>query len=59
LSPVTVVVERKPNVVSLYDRRPSNVMITELNARLARPQVQQCAVAPFQQKSGNEPKACG
>jgi PEGA domain len=37
-APVTVVVERQPNVVSVYDSRPFNVVITELNARLARQQ---------------------
>ena len=35
---ITVAVERRPNVVSMYESRPFNVAITELNARLARQQ---------------------
>lgn len=34
--PVSVAVQRQPTVVSMYDARPFNAMIAELNARIAR-----------------------
>jgi hypothetical protein len=38
-APVNISVERRPDVVSLYDSRPFNVVITELNGQLARRQM--------------------
>ena len=36
---ITIAIERRPNVVSMYESRPLNVAITELNARLTRRQL--------------------
>jgi Tfp pilus assembly protein PilF len=49
-APVTVVVERRPNVVSVYDSRPFNVVISELNARLARQQLRSGAPSAEEQR---------
>ena len=49
-APVTVVVERRPNVVSVYESRPFNVVITELNARLARQQLRSDAASAEEQR---------
>ena len=49
-APVTVVVERRPNVVSVYESRPFNVVITELNARLARQQLRSGAASTEEQR---------
>jgi hypothetical protein len=38
-APVPIAVERRPTIVSLYESRPFNVVITEFNARLARQQL--------------------
>jgi tetratricopeptide (TPR) repeat protein len=48
-APVTVVVERQPNVVSIYESRPFNILITELNARLARQQLRGGAASADEQ----------
>jgi hypothetical protein len=49
-APVTVVVERRPNVVSVYESRPFNVVITELNSRLARQQLRSGAASAEEQQ---------
>jgi hypothetical protein len=49
-APVTVAVERQPNVGSMYDRRAFNVVVTELNARLARQQVRSGAASAEEQR---------
>jgi hypothetical protein len=49
-APATVIVERRPNVVSVYDSRPFNVVITELNARLARQQLRSGAASAEEQR---------
>lgn len=35
-APVSVLIQRQPDLVSVHDNRPFNLMITELNAQLAR-----------------------
>jgi PDZ domain/PEGA domain len=47
---VTVVVERLPNIVSVYDSRPFNIVMTELNARLARQQLSSGAASAEEQR---------
>jgi hypothetical protein len=49
-APVTVALERRPNVVSVYDSRPFNVVITELNAQLARQQARSGAPSADEQR---------
>ena len=49
-APITIAVERRPNVVSMYESRPLNVAITELNTRLARRQLPGGAASAEEQR---------
>jgi len=49
-APITVAIERRPNVVSMYESRPLNVAITDLNARLARRQLPGGAASAEEQR---------
>jgi hypothetical protein len=47
-APVSVVIQRRPDLVSVYDSRPFNIMITELNAQLARQRMRESPSADEQ-----------
>jgi len=49
-APITIAVERRPSVVSMYESRPLNVAITELNTRLARRQLPGGAASAEEQR---------
>jgi hypothetical protein len=49
-APVTVVVDRQPTVMSVYDSRLFNVAMTELNARLAQQQLRSGAASAEEQR---------
>jgi hypothetical protein len=49
-APVNVVIQRRPDLVSVYDSRPFNIMITELNAQLARQRMQEGSSSQDEQR---------
>jgi len=49
-APVSVLIQRRPDLVSVYDSRPFNIMITELNAQLARQRMRASVASEDEQR---------